>query len=294
MSSILVIGRSGQLAQSLAHVGGRSVVCLGRPEIDLDKPGEMRRVIEAHQPDIVINAAAYTLVDLAESEPELARSRNVEGPRVLAEICGDLAIPCIHVSTDCVFDGRLDRAYRPGDVTGPLGVYGRTKLDGELAVAKALAKHLIVRVSWVFSEFGSNFVTTMLKLAETRDEVTVVDDQIGHPTYAPDIARGLLEMAKICLDPSFAGWGLYHLAGDEAIDRASMAREIYGCSARAGGRVANVIGVPTSEYKTPAERPLNARLDGEMARTVFGLPSPDWRGRVAQTVEEILKIKDAQ
>jgi dTDP-4-dehydrorhamnose reductase len=286
---ILVIGRTGQVAQALAHVGGASVICLGRPDVDLQQPDTLARAIDLHKPVAVINAGGFTLVDQAEAEPDEARILNVDGPDALALACKAADVPLIHLSTDCVFDGEMPRAYRPDDKPAPICTYGQTKLDGELAVADAYAKHLVVRVSWIFSQFGHNFVRTMLKLAQTRERVSVVSDQIGCPTYAPALAAGLLEMSRQSAQPGFASWGTYHLAGAGETDRASLARAIFAESARHHGPVAEVDDVLTSAYPTPATRPLNARLDMTRTRDVFGVKLPDWQDGLAATVPALIQ-----
>lgn len=286
---LLVIGRSGQVAQALAglgHEGGAELTCLGRPDVDLREPETLRRAIETVRPDAILNAAAYTSVDEAESDPAAAFALNEAGPTALAEAARAAGVPLIHLSTDCVFDGQLDRPYRPGDAANPLGVYGASKLAGEEAIAGPGV--VIVRVSWIFSRFGSNFVRTMLALATRLDEVRVVNDQTGCPTHAEDLARGLIEVARQTTEPRFSDWGTYHLAGAGEADRASMARAIFEGSAIRGGPVASVAGVPTSDYPTPASRPLNARLDSELARQVFGVALPHWRARLESAVEQIL------
>jgi dTDP-4-dehydrorhamnose reductase len=289
VTRILVIGRQGQTAQALASVGGAAVTCVGRPDVDLADPGSLGAIVRAHAPDVVINSAAYTAVDKAETEPDLARALNVDGPRALAEICAAAGIPLVHMSTDCVFDGALARPYRPGDAAAPLNVYGQSKLEGEHAVAAACARHLIVRVSWIFSPFASNFVRTMLSLAHTRAEVTVVNDQIGYPTHAPDLARGLLVMAAKASAPGFLKFGTYHLAGTGETDRSRMARDIFAQSAAAGGPFADVIGVATADYQTPARRALNARLDMSLTTAVFGVTLPDWRIGLGTTVPVLIE-----
>ncbi|KCZ57050.1 hypothetical protein HY29_07850 [Hyphomonas beringensis] len=288
-SVILVIGRTGQVAQALAHVGGAQVVCLGRPDADLKQPETLVRALELHQPVAVINAGGFTLVDQAEMEPDEARLLNVDGPAALASACEAAGVPLVHLSTDCVFDGSMPRAYRPDDNTGPICIYGETKLDGERAVADACAQHLIVRVSWIFSQFGHNFVRTMLRLAQTRERLSVVSDQVGCPTYAPALAEALLEMARQAAEPDFSAWGTYHLAGAGETDRASLARHIFAESARHDGPKAEVEGVSTAEYPTPARRPLNARLDMERTTDVFGIQMPDWQDGLAKTVPALIK-----
>tara|TARA_R110001606_G_scaffold253808_1_gene401581 strand:+ start:3405 stop:4295 length:891 start_codon:yes stop_codon:yes gene_type:complete len=287
--SILVIGRTGQVAQALAHVGGASVTCLGRPDVDLKQPDTLARAIDLHGPVCVINAGGFTLVDQAEAEPDEARILNVDGPAALALACKAAGVPLIHLSTDCVFDGEMPRAYRPDDDPAPICTYGQTKLDGELAVADVYARHLVVRVSWIFSPFGHNFVRTMLKLAQTRERVSVVSDQIGCPTYAPALAAALLEMGRQAAVPGFADWGTYHLAGAGETNRASLARSIFAESARHSGPVAEVDAIPTSAYPTPATRPLNARLDITRTTDVFGVQLPDWQDGLAATVPALIQ-----
>ena len=286
---VLVIGRTGQVAQALAYAGGAHVVCLGRPEADLINPASLAQAIDRCAPMSVINAGGFTLVDKAEAEPDEARRLNVDGPRALALACRERGVPLVHLSTDCVFDGDLPRAYRPDDATNPICTYGRTKLDGEHAVADVLAEHLIVRVSWIFSRFGHNFVRTMLSLASIRDEVSVVSDQVGCPTYAPALAVALLKMAQRSAEPGFDDWGTYHLAGQGETDRASLARDIFASSARHGGPVARVKDVPTSAYPTPATRPLNARLDITRTTDVFGVGLPPWQEGLDEAMPVLIR-----
>jgi dTDP-4-dehydrorhamnose reductase len=282
------------VAQALAHVGGARVICLGRPDADLGNSDSLSKALDQHEPLSIINAGGFTLVDKAEAEPAEARLLNVDGPRALALACRQRGVPLIHLSTDCVFDGDLPRAYRPDDVTNPICTYGQTKLDGERAVADVLNEHLIVRVSWIFSRFGRNFVRTMLSLASTRDEVSVVSDQIGCPTYAPALAAALLDIAQRVAEPGFDAWGSYHLAGQGETDRASLAREIFASSARHGGPSARVNDVPTSAYPTPAKRPLNARLDMTGTTDVFGVSLPPWQEGLDEAVPVLIQeIADA-
>jgi dTDP-4-dehydrorhamnose reductase len=286
---ILVIGRSGQLALSLAALAYPGLSFAGRPEADLKDAGSLRSALDRTAPHAVINAGAYTSVDGSESDPAAAFAVNRDGPAALAQLCAARDIPLLHLSTDCVFNGQKPSAYEPGDPPAPLGTYGESKWQGEQAVAEEGPKHLIVRVSWLFSEHGENFVRTMLKLAKSRSEVKVVSDQWGYPTYCPDIARALVAMAEVACAPSFQSFGTYHLAGNEAIDRAGMAELIFTESAAAGGPSARVIPVPTAEYPTPAKRPLNARLESRKAIDTFGLAMPDWREGLRRSVREIVR-----
>jgi dTDP-4-dehydrorhamnose reductase len=277
------------MAQALAHVGGDDLVCVGRPNLDLADGPSLLRAVEDIAPNVVINAAAYTNVDQAESEPGRANTLNADGPKYLALACAKAGAALIHLSTDCVFDGTLDRAYSPADQTAPLNAYGRSKLEGEAAVASAMERHLIVRVSWIFSQFANNFVRTMLTLAETRNEVSVVSDQRGCPTYAPALAKALLDMADQVCAPDFADWGIYHLAGKGETNRALMSEAIFAESRAQGGPDARVLPVLTENYPTPATRPLNARLDMSAARDVFGIDLPDWQEGLRQTVSYFLE-----
>jgi len=287
---ILVTGRTGQVARALDHVAGRTgerLVCIGRPALDLAQPGSIRSALAEHTPDVVINTAAFTSVDGAEENQAEAFKLNRDGVSDLWEACQARGAALVHLSTDCVFDGELDRPYRPGDATGPLGVYGRSKLAGEDVLKDQPA--LVVRVSWIFSRFGSNFLKTMLQLAIGRDEVTVVEDQLGCPTHAEDLAWGLIAIARRVVSPGFMEWGTYHLAGTGATDRASQARAIFMASREIGGPLANVRGVATSEYATPARRPLNARLDCSRTLEVFDVRLPRWESRLKDAVYECLE-----
>lgn len=288
---ILVIGRSGQLAHAFAAIEtpNAKVICLGRPDVDLTEPNTLEAAIDRVEPHVLINAAAYTSVDGAESEPEAAALLNVEGPRQLALACERHGRPLIHISTDCVFDGRLDRPYRETDACNPLGVYGRTKLDGENAVLETHKQSLVVRVSWIFSRFAGNFVKKMLTLAHENCELRVVNDQLGCPTHAEDLANGLVTMGRAIAAPSFTDWGIYHLAGSGETNRASQARAVFEDSARLGGPVASIAGVATVDYPTPAQRPLNARLNSEKAAATFGIVLPHWRERLRSCVEELVR-----
>jgi dTDP-4-dehydrorhamnose reductase len=286
---ILVVGKAGQLAQTLAASGTPDLYCAGRLDANLEKPETLTTLFAAHRPRLVVNAAAYTAVDQAETDRDKCRALNTDGPRALAALCAESGVPLIHISTDCVFDGALPRPLCEIDPTNPLNFYGLTKLEGERAVAETCAQHLVVRVAWVFSEYAHNFVRTMLTLAITRDEVTVVNDQIGYPTYCPDLARGLLHMGARCLEPGFEAWGVYHLSARDEIDRAGMAEAIFAESARMGGPTARVRPVATSDYPTPAKRALNARLDSSLAGKQFGISLPGWRIGLTRSVATIVK-----
>ncbi|RYH10984.1 dTDP-4-dehydrorhamnose reductase [Tropicimonas sp. IMCC6043] len=279
----LVIGRTGQVATEIlrrAAAHGIAAEALARPEIDLADPTSCAEAVRTAAADVVINAAAYTAVDRAESEPELAQAINAEAPGAMARAAAERGIPFLHVSTDYVFDGSGHEPWATGDATGPLGVYGATKLDGERQVAAAGGPHVILRTSWVFSAHGGNFVKTMLRLAESRDRLTIVADQIGGPTPAADIAEALLTLAKA--GPSAPG-GLFHFSGQPDASWAGFAREIF---AQAGRSVA-VEDIPTTAYPTPAARPLNSRLDCSRIAETHGIARPDWRAGLAAVLAEL-------
>lgn len=281
------------MASALAEVAARdrvNLLCRGRPELDLTLPDTLTRILRETKPAVVINTAAFTNVDGAEADTAAAFALNRDGVRALWAACQAEDIPLIHLSTDCVFDGALERPYRPDDAAAPLGVYGKSKLAGEAILTNQRA--LIVRVSWIFSRFGSNFLTTMLRLAQTKDVIRVVNDQYGCPTHAEDLARGLIDIATQVAGPDFGQWGVYHLAGAGETDRATQARAIFAESKALGGPYADVLGVPTSTYPTPAKRPLNARLDCRSTETVFGVRLPQWENRLKDAVSEILTLEN--
>lgn len=268
--TILVFGKSGQVAQELAAFDG--VICLSRAEADLSDPVACAAQIMAQRPAAVINAAAYTAVDKAEDDEALATVINGDAPGAMAQACADLGIPFVSISTDYVFDGSGTRPWQPSDMTGPLGAYGRSKLVGEQQITRAGGACAILRTSWVVSARGTNFVKTMLRLGADRDGLSIVADQIGAPTMARDIAVVCISMARqLISDPSKAG--IYHFAGAPQCSWADFAREIF-----AQGEIAcAVTDIPSADYPTPAARPLNSRLDCTLLGSVFGISQPDWR-----------------
>lgn len=292
MTPALVIGRSGQLALSLAErakAEGRPLVLVGRPDVDLEDPDSLRHALLSSGAGIVINAAAYTAVDQAEDEPDRAWAQNAEAPRILAEAARDVGALLIHVSTDYVFDGSGEVPRRESDPTGPAGVYGRTKLAGEEAIRAILPGHAIVRTAWVYSPFGRNFVKTMLDLARTRPGLRVVGDQVGNPTSALDLAEGLLAMVSAWeREPDRGAGATYHLAGTGSASWAEFAREIFALSAALGGPSASVEAIATADWPAKAPRPLNSRLDSSLFAETFGYCAPDWRESLALVVERLL------
>lgn len=278
--SVLVFGKTGQVATELQR--HPDVVALGRDVADLSDPEACAAAIRAYRPRAVINAAAYTAVDRAEGDEAQAFRVNAEAPAAMARACAALGVPFVTISTDYVFDGAGTEPFAPGAPTGPLGVYGSSKLAGEEAVRAAGGAQAILRTSWVFSAHGANFVKTMLRLSETRDSLTVVADQIGGPTPARAIAEACLTIAAhLGRDPGASG--TYHFSGAPDASWADFAREIF---ARAG-RATTVTPIPTTDYPTPARRPLNSRLDCRTTEAVFGIARPDWRRALTQTLTEL-------
>ncbi|WP_071796215.1 dTDP-4-dehydrorhamnose reductase [Natronohydrobacter thiooxidans] len=277
---ILVFGRSGQVACELARLAPEAL-CLRRDQADLCDPDGCAQAIRAHAPRAVINAAAYTAVDKAESEEALATVINGAAPAAMAQECAALGIPLVQISTDYVFDGAGDQPFPPEHPTAPLGAYGRSKLAGEQGLRAAGGIHAILRTSWVFSSHGSNFVKTMLRLGAERDALRVVANQIGGPTSARAIAATCLSMAE-ALRRAPENSGTYHLSGAPAVSWADFARAIM---AKAGlGCV--IEDIPASAYPTAARRPLNSRLDcTTLAR--FGLTQPDWRRDLNDVIAEL-------
>ena len=278
--TVLVFGKTGQVARELQ--ARAPLFSLGRDEADLSDPDACVAAIAARAPSAVINAAAYTAVDKAEEEEALATVVNGEAPAAMARACAERDIPFVHISTDYVFDGAGGKPWQPDDAAGPIGAYGRSKLVGEEGVRTSGGRYAILRTSWVFSSHGANFLKTMLRLAETRRELNVVDDQIGGPTPAGDIAQACLSIVgQLGLDAGKAG--TYHFSGAPDASWADFAREIFAVS----GRDTIVHGIPTSEYPTPASRPLNSRLDCESTLRIFDIARPDWRTAIPQILREL-------
>jgi dTDP-4-dehydrorhamnose reductase len=281
---VLVTGRSGQLARSLAErVTACELIAVGRPELDLEIPGSADAAIRRIGPDVVINTAAYTDVDRAEDEPDRAFQINAEGAREVAAACAALGVPIIQISTDYVFDGSLSGTYAEDAPVAPLGIYGRSKLAGEEQVRAANPRHMILRTAWVYSSFGRNFVKTMFDAAATRDELRVVADQRGSPTSALDLADALVQLA--------ARWdergATYHLACAGEASWYELACEVMRCRERIGLPVARIEPIATSDWPTTAKRPPNSVLNSAKLERDFGFQLPDWRTSVAKVVERL-------
>jgi len=289
---ITVTGRSGQVVLSMLEraPSGTIVTAIGRPELDLERPETIAAAVTSSRPDVVVNAAAFTAVDLAESQEDLARQINGHSAGEVARAAAELGVPVIQVSTDYVFDGTLDRPYREDDPARPISAYGHSKLDGERAVAAATRDHAILRTAWVYSPYGKNFVRTMLRLAETRSEVGVVADQIGSPTGALDIADAIFAVARNLLDrrQDEALRGVFHMGARGEAVWADVAEAIFAEREAAGGAPVRVNRIGTSDYPTPATRPANSRLDCSKLAVIHGLELPRWQDALAPCVRRLL------
>ena len=291
---VLVTGRGGQVASALGELAGNhlkiEVQFASRPEIDLAVPGSVAAAIEAARPDVVINAAAYTAVDQAEDEPELAWRVNADAAGEVAQAAARVGAAVVQLSTDYVFDGSGEGPYAEDAPTAPLGVYGRTKLAGEQQVRAANPRHAIVRTAWVYSPFGRNFVKTMMTAARTRAVLTVVEDQRGNPSSALDLAGGLLAMLKKWLDESDLGLGqTFHLAGSGSTSWCGFARAIMADCERLGRPSARVKPIATADWPTKAPRPLNSQLSSDKFARTFGLVMPPWKRSLAEVVERLAR-----
>jgi dTDP-4-dehydrorhamnose reductase len=285
---ILVTGANGQLGSELRQLSARyssfDFVFLSREQLPVGEDDLAANAFAMHRPDFCINCAAYTAVDKAESDKELAFRVNALGPGVLAKLCEEHNCRFIHVSTDYVFDGSSKRPYKEDDEVNPQGVYGASKLEGERAVLRQNPASVIIRTSWVYSEFGKNFVKTMLRLMGEKEQLNVVDDQIGSPTYAADLAEAIMEIiVKIMVDPGYRG--IYHFSNDGVISWYQFAlaiKEIAGSKCR-------VTPIPTSGYPTPAKRPAYSVLDKTKIQDVFGIRLKDWRTSLEVCMKKLEK-----
>lgn len=278
---IAVIGAHGQVSTAIQEAarsrrGEFEITVLGRPHLDLEQPETIRTALAQAAPQIVVNAAAYTAVDQAEEDVDRARRINAVGPGVLAEETARRGIPILHFSTDYVFDGTKPSPYGERDTPNPRGVYGATKLEGERYVAEANPEHFILRTAWVYGPHGSNFVRTMIRLAETRPQVSVVADQVGNPTYSLDIAEGVLAVSGQLGQGRTAPPGVYHMAGADDISWAALAQATFDALRRRGKPAAQVLPIGSADYPTRAVRPKNSRLDCAKLMAQFGVALPGW------------------
>ncbi len=277
---ILVTGRNGQVAQSMLHSTQEDVeiVALGRPELDITDKTSIAKAVQVYKPDIVVNAAAYTAVDKAETEIQEAFSVNRDGAKNVAEVAQDNGLPIIHISTDYVFNGQKENAYKEDDAPGPLNVYGLSKLEGEWAIIEANPNHIILRTAWVYSRFGNNFVKTMIRLAQTHDEINVVCDQWGTPTSADFIANNIIAISKQVTGkiPQQNWRGIFHLVPDGKTNWADFARKIFNSTTTANKRNIVVHSISSKEYKTACARPANSLLNNAKIKTCFSLKFQTW------------------
>lgn len=291
---IAVTGGPGQLVLSMQERGpalGHDVIAVGPPELDLAAPdlAAIHAALAAARPDAIVNAAAHTAVDRAESERELAFAINAEGAGAVARAAARLGVPLVHISTDYVFAGDKAEPYVESDPTGPTGVYGASKLAGEQAVLAAGADAAILRTAWVYSPFGANFAKTMLRLAATRDEVGVVADQIGCPTSALDLAEAAMAVAShLAAGSDPAHRGVFHATGTGEGSWADFAEAIFAASVAAGGPGARVNRIGTADYPTPAKRPANSRLDCGKLASAHGIRLPGWRESTRTVVARLV------
>lgn len=293
--AVLVVGRSGQLASALAgspHGAGLNVRCLGRPDVDLLEPGSIATALDRIRPDIVVNAAAYTAVDRAEEEPDVAMRINADAPGEIARWCAGRDVAMVHVSSDYVFRGDKDGAYVEDDPVDPQGAYARSKARGEDAVRDVLPQHVILRTAWVYAAGGDNFVRTMLRLGAERDELSIVDDQRGCPTFADDLADAILRIAR----EAFAGnatWGTYHAASHPPVTWFGFAKAIFARASEHGAATPRLRAISTAEFPTPARRPANSVLDCGKLQDDYGIVLPEWPDSLDVCIGRLLGARNA-
>jgi dTDP-4-dehydrorhamnose reductase len=289
---ILVLGGSGQLGtqlRTLALPQGVRLLAPTRTAVDLGDPAAIRRLVAAEPWSVVIDAAGYTNVDRAESEEHLAFAVNAQAAACLAEETGKRGIPFIYVSTDYVFDGGKGAPYAETDAAAPLNAYGRSKLAGERHVSAANSRHVILRTAWLYSPYGTNFVRTILQLAQERERLPVVADQLGCPTSALDLAKACLEIALLCAaKPEQENYGLYHFAGAGAATWLEFADAILETAAGRLSRLPELVPIASAQYPSRASRPADSRLDCTAVQHAFGLTARPWRRALAETVDCLL------
>jgi dTDP-4-dehydrorhamnose reductase len=287
---IALTGKEGQVARAMVALGPSLTV--GRPELELVEPGSVGPALAAARPHAIVSAAAYTAVDKAESEKDLAFAVNGLGAGAVAEAAHGLRVPVLHLSTDYVFGGTKSDAYVENDPTGPAFVYGAFKLEGEKRVAAATDNHAIFRTAWIYSPYGSNFAKTMLRLGETREALSVVADQRGCPTSAWDIAHAMILAAQRMVEDSDPRYrGVFHLTGSDEASWADFARASFRAAEAHGRRPVEVIPIRSDQYPSPVRRPENSRLSGEKLKQIYGIALPDWRESTKEVVDALLGPK---
>ena len=294
---VIVLGKDGQLGQCLSqqlsssalesNIAAFTAQLFAKSECDLSNFQQLYEMFLTHAPDVIINAAAYTAVDAAEDNAELADTLNHKAVSHLATLCKDFDSTLIHISTDYVFDGRGKLPYAEDEPTAPQGLYGKTKLLGENAITASKCKHIIIRSAWIFSEHGSNFLKTMLRLGGEREHISVVDDQLGSPTYAQDLARAIIATL-----PYIAGnkcsWGIYHYAGNSVVSWFEFAQQIFSSAQSLGLKIPKTLtAIQTAEYPTPVPRPAYSALNSKLFTQTFAIDASDWRAAVNKTLTKI-------
>lgn len=291
MLRIAVTGKTGQLVSSLHERVKRNaeILALGRPELELTDRQRVLATLRESRCHAIINAAAYTAVDRAESEPEIALAVNSSGAGYVAMAAAELGVPLLHISTDYVFNGESNRPYRESDIVAPLGAYGRSKLEGENAVASIHEDTTILRTSWVYGPFGANFLRTMLRLSESRKEISVVADQQGNPTSSLDLADAALTVVeRLTNDSDSALRGVFNVTGAGEASWAEFAEAIFARAMRHGWPEISIRRIATADYPTPARRPANSRLDNSKLLHTYGIALPEWRSSVDACVDRLL------
>jgi dTDP-4-dehydrorhamnose reductase len=281
---VLVTGSNGQVGFLLKQLLNDSVelLALTRQEFDITNEEAVNETVSNFKPQVIINAAAYTAVDKAESEEYIAYSVNGDGPKFLAQAASNIDSVLIHISTDYVFEGNASGQYIETDPVNPQGIYGKSKLAGEDAVAENCSKHLILRTAWVFGEHGNNFVKTMLRLAKDRDELGIVNDQFGGPTYAGDIAKAIVSIVDKISKDKVVNWGIYHYSGAPYVNWYEFAKNIFEKAEQNGAieKAPNLSGISSEQFPTPAKRPENSKLSCEKIHSEFGILPSNWRAEL--------------
>lgn len=297
-ASILVVGKTGQVAYELqrgAWPAGFAVQFRDRQQLDLARSRDVSEIVIAARPDIVVNAAAYTAVDAAESDRDVAFAVNRDGPAALAEACREIGAALVHYSTDYVFDGGKSGAYREDDAINPLSVYGASKEAGEAAIRARLDRHVIIRTAWVYSPIGRNFVKTMLRLGAERDRLGIVADQHGAPTAAADIAAATIAICRELAAGRQDGFGTFHFCGGGTTSWHGFAGEIFRGAAERGYKTpSHVEPIATEAYPTPAPRPRNSVLDCAKIARIYGVASPPWQAALSVCLDEIASAEGAR
>lgn len=281
MAKFLITGAHGQVGYCLVQQlqGKHEILAVDRDELDITDESAVKKTVKDFHPNVIINAAAYTAVDRAETEVELSEAINVKGPKYLAKAAKSIDAAILHISTDYVFDGQIECKYKETDITAPQSVYGRTKLEGEKAVAETNDKFIVLRTAWVFGEHGNNFVKTMLRLSKTRDTLSVVADQIGGPTYAADVARVLIHIAEQIIIGKNIEYGIYNFTGKPYVTWYDFAKAIFSeaVSQKVLKKAPIVNPITTADYPTPAKRPANSCLDLTKIQQVFDIQPSNWQ-----------------